>query len=164
MRLAFLLVAVLCGRAWAALDYARFAPPAGDYALDYPASWKRSFGLQALFLQPPAHSDASVRVSIERFPVGKDSPATPADFIKGLMAQVGRIKRLDSRAPVMISGVKAERIVLTETTAHPASEVFLIVPRGKSYYVVSMTGAGPAFAGTLPEFQRLTDSLRFPAR
>lgn len=165
MRLTLALLAIVsCGPGWAALDYARFAHPAGDYALEYPSNWKKSFGLQALFLQPPGHSDASIRVSVERYPVGQNSPATPADFIKALMTQVGRIKRLDSRGPVLVSGVKGERLALTETTAHPSSEVFLVVPRGKSYYVVSMTGAGPAFSGALPEFQRLTESLRFPVK
>ena len=171
MKYFLLLAAALAPTAaLAAIDMTRYAHPRGDYSLTYPSDWKRSTGLQALVVRPPGPAGKQSSVTLERYPLGKDSPATPQAFETALRADVGRIKKLDSEGGIIVDGRKARRVALTMTVTlktslgtplpGPRREVYLILPKeGEYYYVLKLVGVGAAFEQALPEFDRIAAGL-----
>lgn len=170
MRHLLLLAVLTAPTARAAIDSTRYAHPKGDYSLTYPSDWKRSVGLQALVVRPPGPSGKQVSVTLESYPQGKDSPATPELFETGLKADVGRIKKLDSEGPATAAGRKARRLALTttavlktsygETLPGPRRELYLILPKeGPRFFVLKLVGVGAAFEQALPEFDRIAAGL-----
>ena len=167
MRYLLLLAAALApAAALAAIDSTRYAHPGGAYALTYPSDWKRTMGLQALVVRPPGPAGKQASVTLERYPLGKDSPATPQGFETALRVDVGRIKKLDSEGEATVAGRKARRVALTMTAnlktslgtplPGPRREVYLILPKeGDYYYVLKLVGVGAAFDAALPEFDRI---------
>jgi hypothetical protein len=146
-----------CATAWAAIDYARFAHPAGDYVLEYPSHWKRSVALQEVNLHPPGKEADSVVISFSRFPVGISSPKTPQDFIARLKDPVGRIKKLDAEETVALKGAYGQKL------PGPVKEIHLVLPQEGFYYALSLRGIGKAFEKALPEFERLGKTLKLKA-
>ena len=114
LRLAFLLVTA-AAPAWGAISYSRFAHPKGDYLLEFPSDWRRSAGMEALWLRPPDREGSDVKIGLRLHPTFKSDAATPKDFIASLLSAVGEIKKLDSRSESTVAGRKAERLALTET-------------------------------------------------
>ena len=154
----------------AAIDSTRYAHPHGDYTLTYPSDWKRSMGLQALLVRPPGPAGRDASVTLESYPLGKDSPATPESFEADLRADVGRIKKLDSEGTAMVAGRKARRLALTTTAVlktsygvplpGPRRELHLIFPKeGGRFYVLKLVGVGAAFEQAVPEFDRIAAGL-----
>jgi len=171
MKYFLLLTAALAPASWSAsIDSTRYAHPRGDYALTYPSDWKRSMGLQAVLVRPPGAAGRQVSVTFERYPLGKDSPATPQGFETELRADVGRIKKLDSEGPATVAGRKARRLALTTTAVlkdsygsplpGPRRELYMILPKeGDYYYVLKLVGVGAAFEQAVPEFDRIAAGL-----
>ncbi len=172
MRCLFLSLAVLSlvGASQGAIAYTRFIHPKGDYVIEYPSNWKKSYGLQTVSLRPPGRDGKKARISLGRYPLGKATPPGPEDFERELLTQVGKLKKLDSQAALELSGRKGRRLALTETVeltgqygqrlAGPLREVYIILPLDASaYYVLKLEGIGEAFAGALPEFERLAQKL-----
>jgi hypothetical protein len=171
MKYLLLLAAALVPAAvMAAIDSTRYAHPRGDYSLTYPSDWKRSMGLQALLVRPPGPSGKQVSITLESYPLGKDSPATPEIFEKELRADVGRVKKLDSEGTATVAGRQARRLALTMTgvlkTSYgvplpgPRRELYLILPKeGERFYVLKLIGVGAAFEQSLPEFDRIAAGL-----
>jgi hypothetical protein len=167
------LLLALVSPAWCALDYSRWAHPAGDYVIEYPSDWKRSIAMQAVNLQPPGRAGDLVVVSFERYPLGKGSPAKPKDYIKALLDPVGLTKKLDSRGAATVAGIKADKISLEETKEikgeygqklpGPMKEIHLIVPHKGFYYVLSLRGVGQAYDEAVPEFDRMSQTLKLGA-
>jgi hypothetical protein len=176
MRRSLLTLLALCTAASAssAIGYSRFAHPKGDYAVEYPSDWKKTFGMQALRLAPPGEEGKTVKATIERYPFGKDSPATLEDFAKGLMEQTPAVKKLDSDAPADVAGRKARRLAFTETAAlrtkqgdklaGPMREIYILVPTAGAYYVLKLAGIGKAFEKALPEFEHLVKTAQFEVK
>ena len=160
--------------AWAAIGYSKFVHPKGDYAVEYPSNWKKSYGLQALRLTPPGREGERVKLTIERYPLGKNSPATPEAFAKDLMDQVPGIKKLDSDTAEELGGRKARKLAFTETAdlrgktgdklPGPMKEIYLLVPVANSYYVLKLAGIGEAFQKALPEFEHLVKTAQFEVK
>lgn len=173
MRPIFFMTLLLSAPAWSAIAYSHFAHPKGDYLIEYPADWKRSYGIQTFSLRPPGQADATVKVSLELYPYGKNSPQTPDLYIAELIEPVGRIKRLDSRQTIIIAGIKTERLAFTETVElkgkygekilGPLSEVYLVLPLKDCYYVLKLQGVGESFKKALPEFERIAQKLQVKA-
>ena len=171
MKFFFFLTALLApAAAFAAIDTTRYAHPRGEYALSYPSDWKRSMGLQALLMRPPGPTGRQVSVTLERYPLGKGSPATPQGFETELRADVGKIKKLDEEGAATVDGRKARRVGLTTTAAlktsygvplpGPRRELYLILPKeGEYYYVLKLVGVGAAFEQAVPEFDRIASGL-----
>ena len=158
----------------AAIAYTRFEHPKGDYVIEYPSDWNKSYGLQAVSLRPPGLAGKTARVSLERYPLGKNTPAKPDDFEKELLSQVGTLKKLDSQSSVDMAGRKARRLVLRETAAIPGRqgqhlagplrEIYVILPFGAAaYYVLKLEGIGEAFTKALPEFDLMARKLTLAA-
>lgn len=153
----------------AALSYQRFVHPRRDYAIEYPSDWKRSVGIETLKLRPPGRAGQSLRLSIEKRPLGSREPATPAAFIDDLLKRARHVRRLESRDTVKVSGRDAERLVLTETAPlrdglgtplrGPVTEVIVVVPFGKSFYALRLIGAGSDLPVARREFDRLVAGL-----
>lgn len=168
---AALLAALPCA---AALSYTRWAHPKGDYALEYPADWKRSVGLETLILHPPGRAGKLTTVTVEKHPLGKKEASTPASFVDQLLKDAQGLRRLDSRDAVKVAGKDAERLVFTETTPlkgklgtmlpGPMTEVVVVVPLAKGFYALRMSGVGADFASARPEFDRLAAGLRLGAK
>lgn len=176
MRHLLLAMAVLplASAARGAIAYTRFAHPKGDYVIEYPSNWKKSYGLQTVSLRPPGLDGKKAKVSLGRYPLGKGTPVKPEDFEKELLAQVGTLKRLDSQTSIDFAGHKVHRLALTETVAltgsygrrltGPLQEVYVILPVDNSaYYVLKLEGIGDAFAIVLPEFDLITQKLTLAA-
>lgn len=170
---AVLLTAAAAGSAAAALDYTRWSHPKGDYSLEYPSDWKRSVGLETLILHPPGRNGKLLSLNVEKHPLNRKEAATPAAFVDELLKDAQGLRRLDSRDTVKVAGRDAERLVLTETKPlkgklgtmlpGPMSEVVVVVPFGKGFYAVRMTGVGGDFAAARPEFDRLVAGLKLGA-
>lgn len=153
-----------------ALSYERFRHPQGDYVVAYPSDWKRSVGIETLKLRPDGAAGKLVRVSIEKHPFGSKEAATPEAFIAEMLTSAEGFKRLDARDTIKVSGKDAERLVLTETTAlkgtlgtllpGPMTEVVVVVPFGKGFYALRLTGTGGGLAAARPEFDRLVAGLK----
>jgi len=171
MRYLLILAASLSpAAAVAAIDSTRYAHPRGDYALTYPSDWKRSMGLQALLVRPPGQAGKQVSVTLESYPLGKDSPATPELFEQNMKADVGRIKKLDSEGSATVAGRQARRLALTTTAVlktsygaalpGPRRELYLILPKeGDRFFVLKLVGVGAAFEAALPEFDHIAAGL-----
>ncbi|HAH07046.1 MAG TPA: hypothetical protein DCM05_11065 [Elusimicrobia bacterium] len=176
MRRSSLALLTFCAAAsaWAAIGYARFAHPKGDYAVEYPSDWKKSYGIQALRLAPPGKAGEQVKLTLERYPFGKESPATMADFARSLLEQVPSLKKLDSDVAADVAGRKARRLAFTETAtlrtkqgdrlAGPMREVVLLVPVAKGWYVVKLAGLGREYDKALPEFEHLVKTAQFEVK
>ncbi|MBI3564975.1 MAG: hypothetical protein HY079_07260 [Elusimicrobia bacterium] len=168
--LAVLAAAAAALPAAAALSYTRWAHPKGDYALEYPADWKRSVGLETLILHPAGRSGKLTTLTVEKHPLGKAEAATPAAFVDQLLKDAQGLRRLDSRDTVKVGGKDAERLVLTETTPlkgklgtmlpGPMTEVVVVVPLAKGFYALRMSAVGGEFASARPEFDRLVAGLK----
>lgn len=173
MKRLLLSLLLLCAvPASAAILYSRFSHPTGDYVIEYPAHWKRSLGLQAVYLHPAGKLAPQALISLERYPLGKDSPRTPEDFEKDLRKDLGFVKKLESEGSKEISGVRARRLVMTMTDdSRPVrdpsggryKEIVVILPlRGGFYYVLKLAGVGRGFEKALPEFEKIIGRLRLP--
>lgn len=157
-----------------AIGYSRFVHPSSDYVLEYPADWKVSIGLQLIDLSPPGRDAERVMVSLERHPFGKDSPPTAEAYINELISLDGILKRLESRKAMTVAGRQAERLIFTELGPRkdesgqalpgPLLETYIVIPSGKSYYVLMLRGMGEAYSKALPEFERIAQRLRLGAR
>ncbi len=169
-----LTVLTLAAPAWSTIAYSRFTHPKGDYVIEYPSNWNKSYGLQTVSLRPPGLDGKTARVSLERYPLGKNTPAKPEDFEKELLSQVGTLKKLESQASVDMAGRKARRLSLSETSAIPGRqgqhlagplrEIYFILPfSGTAYYVLKLEGIGEAFAKALPEFDLMARKLTLAA-
>ena len=121
-------------------------------------------------MRPPGPTGKQVSVTLERYPLGKGSPATPASLEKELRADVGRIKKLDAEGTATVAGRKARRLALTttavlktsygETLPGPRRELYLILPKeGEYFYVLKLIGVGTAFEQAVPEFDRIAAGL-----
>lgn len=153
-----------------ALSYERFSHPKGDYVVEYPADWKRSVGLETLKLRPAGAAGKLLRVSIEKHPLGSKDPAAPASYVADLLKSAEGLRRLDARETIKVSGKDAERLTLTETLAlkgklgtrlpGPMTEVVVVVPFGKGFYALRLTGMGADLAAARPEFDRLVAGLK----
>lgn len=169
--LAALLLAAAPARA--AIGYSQFKHPRGDYAFEFPADWKRSVGLQTLTLRPPGKKGELVRLSVERLPISRAEPQSASEYLTGLTNPGSRLKKVESRATVTAAGRPAERVALVETAEltgphgevlpGPLREVHVVVPDGKAYYVLELSGVDPEFSKALPEFERLVAGFRLGA-
>lgn len=158
----------------AALSYERFAHPKGDYSLEYPSGWKRSVGMETLRLHPAGAAGKLLTLTVEKHPLNKKEAATPAGFIDQLLKDAQGLRHLDSRDTIKVSGKDAERLQFTETTplkgkmgtmlAGPMTEVVVVVPFGKGFYAVRMTGIGADFASARPEYDHLVSGLTLGAK
>lgn len=167
------LLAALSAHAEAAIGYRNFSPPGGGYAVEYPADWKLSYGLQAIGLQAPGKEGALAKIYLELYPLGKGSPATPEKFVDQLLKKSGSLKKVESRSETKVAGKTAQRLVLVETRPlkgdygqvlpGPMKEVYLLIPAAKKYYVLRLEGIGKAFEKSLPEFERMAGSLQLMA-
>lgn len=167
LTLAILAASVL--PAFAATATHRFVHPQGDYALEYPSSWKRSVGMEMLKLRPSGAAGKLVRISIEKHPLGAKDPATPSAFIADLLKNAQGLRRLDARDTVRVSGKDAERLTLTETMElkdesdrklpGPLTEVVIVVAFQKGCYVLRLSGMGADLASVRPTFNRLVSSF-----
>jgi hypothetical protein len=170
LRLLLSLALGVAAPASAALSYQRFAHPKGDYTLEYPADWKRSVGIETLKLSPPGRTGKLLRLSVEKHPLGRGEAATPSAYIDGLLKDAQGLRSLDSRDTIKVAGRDAERLVLTDTTplagklgtrlAGPMTEIVVVVPLGKGFYALRMTGVGDDFAAARPEFDRLVAGFK----
>ncbi len=166
----FLALLLVSAPAWSAVGYSRFAHPRGDYALEYPSDWKRTFGIEALVMRPPGKSGENARVSLEGYPIDKKSPKDARAFAERLLAEAQKLKKVESDASATVDGVAARRITLIETVAPkgsygqklpgPLREVYVIVPAGGHYFVARLAGVGDTFARAAPEFDRIVGSLK----
>ncbi|MBI3550695.1 MAG: hypothetical protein HY078_16790 [Elusimicrobia bacterium] len=169
-RLALFVLIAAPSLASAAIIYSKFSHPTGDYILEYPSHWRRSLGLQAVYLHPWGKLGPNALISLERYPLGKGSPQTPADFEKDVRKDVGIIKKLLSEGTIEISGVKARRLALMMSAdvrkrgkgdMGPYREVMLILPtRGEFFYVLKLAGVGQGFEKAQPEFEKIAKRLK----
>ncbi|MBI5624255.1 MAG: hypothetical protein HY924_10780 [Elusimicrobia bacterium] len=168
MKTPLLAVLLLALPAAAAVDYAKYQHPKGDFVLEYPSDWKRYFGMQTVWLEPPAR-ESRAKVGLELHPYGKET-AKAAEFAEQLMKAVGEIKKLDTRAQAKVGGFPAERLAFTETLERkgpygqkmpgPMQEVFYVVPVAADwFYVLKLQGIGEPFKKALPEFERMAQKL-----
>lgn len=170
MKLLLLAVLLLPGAARAAISYSKFSHPKGDFVLEYPADWKRTFGLEAVIVRPPGKPGESARVSLEGYPIDKKSPPTADAFAQSLLDGAKGLKKVEADAATTVSGKKARRIQLIETAElkgayntklpGPLREVYLIVPDGEKYFVLKLAGVGQPYLKALPEFERIASSLK----
>ena len=168
---AFLLTAALPLRA--ALDYTRYEHPRGDYSVEYPSNWKLSYGIQTVWFRPVARKDVVAKTSMARYPINKNDPVTPKDFLARIKKNAAPIKKVTAERDLTVSGLAATRLELTETVQlsrrhqplpGPLREVYVVLPRGGDYYVLKLEGIGAAFEEALPEFERMVGTLRLPAK
>jgi hypothetical protein len=165
----FLIGLVAASPCFGALSYERFAHPKGDYVLDFPSDWKRSVGMETLHLRPSGIAGKLVEVSVEKHPLGREA-ATPAEFIAALLKDAKGLRRLDARDSIQVSGRDAERLTLTETRVlkgaynttlpGPMTETVVVVPFGKSFYVLRLRGVGHDLVAARPEFERLVSGFK----
>lgn len=165
MRNAFIvLLAAAAGATAAGIDSARFSPPAGDYAIEYPSAWRKSFGMRTLWLKPPGLDGKQLRFRLEEH----DGDAKA--FAEGLAAKASAVRKLDSRTEAAVAGTKASRLEFVETVPlksrfggplpGPAREVFYVVPRQKGFLVLAWEGFGEGFRRRLPELEKIVASLK----
>ncbi|MBI4677828.1 MAG: hypothetical protein HY748_09625 [Elusimicrobia bacterium] len=168
MRTIFLAALSLACASWGAIGYTRYAQPKGDYVIEYPSDWRRSYGMQTVWLEPPGAS-SKVKVGLELHPYGKEA-ALPEGYIAELMEKVDVVKKLDSRGEAEVAGRKAEKLAFTEVIEHkgrfgeklpgPLREIHYVVPfSGKWFYVLKIQGIGETYDRALPEFERLAQKL-----
>jgi hypothetical protein len=168
--LAVLFLAAPCR---AAVDYTQYKHPKGDFVLEYPSDWKRYYGMQTVWLEPPSRESRAV-IGLELHPYGKAEARTAAEFTAEMMKGEGAIKKLDSKAEAKVGSLKAERLAFTETIERkgafgqkmpgPMQEVFFVVPVGKEwFYVLKLRGIGEPFQKVLPEFERIAQKLELKA-
>lgn len=167
------LLAALALPASAAISYARFAHPRGEFALEYPSDWKRSVGVRTLHLRPKGRAGELVRVSVEQFPLAKSDPKTAAEYTASLLKSAEGLKKVESRAAVKVAGRDAEKIVLIETAElkgklgtklpGPMREEVVIVPAEGGYLVLKLTGMGGGLPAARAEFERLVSGVTLGA-
>lgn len=169
-----LLAILLSGVGSAAIDHARFRHPAGDYALEYPARWKRSAGIQTLLLRPAGAAGDRTRVSLERYPVNRGDPRSAEQYVGATMESLGGISKLERDETVSVAGVDARRLWLSETVKlrgaygealpGPLRSVIAIIPSADKFFVLKLEAIGKDFDATLPAFEAIARSLRIPAK
>lgn len=160
--------ALLClwalSAAAAGMGLERFSPPAGDYSIEHPSSWRRSFGRSTLGLRPPGQDGKALRFRLEEH--DGDAPT----FVEGLASQATAVKTLASRTQLQVAGRAASRLEFIETVPlksrlggplpGPAREVFYVVPRRKGFLVLAWEGFGEGCRRRLPELEAIVASLK----
>jgi len=133
----------------------------GDYAFEIPSDWTRIAGVNAETLTPPGADGRYVRVTLDRYPSGPQSPQTPAAYESALMAAASGTKELQSRRRIKISGKLSVRLAFV-ATAPPMREIYVIIPFSKDYYyVLRFGGIGKSFAAAKPQFEQILSGLQF---
>ncbi len=160
----FVLLAAATTATAAGIDSTRFSPPAGDYSIEYPSAWRKSFGMRTLWLRPPGQDGKQLRFRLEEH----DGDAKA--FVEGLAAKSTVVKKLDSRTEATIAGLKASRLEFIETVPlksrfggplpGPAREVFYVVPREKGFLVLAWEGFGEGSRRRLSELEKIVASLK----
>lgn len=158
------LLAAAAAASAAGIDSTRFSPPAGDYSIEYPSAWRKSFGMRTLWLKPPGQDGKQLRFRLEEH----DGDAKA--FAESLEAKSSEIKKLDSRAEAAVAGLKTSRLEFVETVPlksrfggplpGPAREVFYVVPRQKGFLVLAWEGFGEGARRRLPELEKIVASLK----
>jgi hypothetical protein len=163
---------VLAAPGWAAVDYAKYKHPKGDFVLEYPSDWKRYYGMQTLWLEPPAR-ESRAKVGLELHPYGKET-SRASEYTAELVKAAEELKKLDSRAEAKVGGLAAERLAFTETLERkgaygqkmpgPIQEVLYVVPVAPEwFYVLKLQGIGEPFVKALPEFERMAQKVLLKA-
>lgn len=162
------LLAAAAAASAAGIDSARFSPPAGDYSVEYPSAWRKSFGMRTLGLRPPGQDGKQLRFRLEEH----DGDAKA--FVEGLAAKASAVKKLDARTEATVAGLKASRLEFVETVPlksrvggplpGPAREVFYVVPREKGFLVLAWEGFGEGARRRLPELEKIVASLKLSPR
>ena len=166
-----LLVLALAVSTSASIGYSSWKHPHGEYSIEYPSDWKRSLGIHTVSLRPSGRRGGDAKISVEKHPIDKRSPATAEAYAKELRGRAGKVRAIESDAEIAFAGGKARRIALKEIIelkgqygeklAGPLRELHLVVPRQSGFYVLKLEAIGPEFDKALPEFDRLVSSLRF---
>lgn len=156
---------------FAAIAYETFSHPGGDYSFEYPADWKQTFGMEAVHLAAPGVNGRLCRIGIERYPLGVKDPQTPALFIDDAMQFTPAVRKLAARDTIKVSGRDVERLIFIDTVRlkgpkgtilpGPKTEVDVIVPQKKGYYVLSLIATGSELASARREFDRLVAGIHF---
>ncbi|MBI5209369.1 MAG: hypothetical protein HY927_05280 [Elusimicrobia bacterium] len=169
MKTILLALLALGAWSWGAIGYSKYAHPRGEFLLEYPSDWKRDYGMQTVWLQPPGR-DIHVKVALELHPYGRKEAATPSAFVDELMQAVGTVKKLDAREEAKVAGRKADKLSFTETIEPkgqygqrlpgPLQQVYYVVPVAPEwFYVLKIEGIGEPFRKTLPEFDRIAQKV-----
>lgn len=158
------LLAAAAAASAAGIDSTRFSPPAGDYSIEYPSAWRKSFGMKTLGLRPPGQDGKQLRFRLEEH----DGDAKA--FVEALAAKASDVKKLDSRTETTVAGLKAARLEFVEAVPlksrvggplpGPAREVFYVVPREKGFLVLAWEGFGEGARRRLPELEKIVASLK----
>lgn len=166
-----LLVFAFAASAVASIGYSSWRHPHGEYSIEYPSDWKRSLGIHTVSLRPSGRRGGDAKVSVEKHPIDKRSPATAEAYAKELRARAGKVRAIESDAEIPFADGKARRISLKESVelkgqygeklAGPLRELHLIIPRKSGFYVLKLEALGAEYDKALPEFDRLVQSLRF---
>ena len=164
----FVLVAVAATASATGIDSTRLSPPAGDYSIEYPSAWRKSFGRRTILLRPPGQDGKQLRFRLEEH----DGDAKA--FAEGLAAKSSTVKKLDSRTEATVAELKASRLEFVETVPlksrfggplpGPAREVFYVVPRGKGFLVLAWEGFGEGARRRLPELEKIVTTLKLSPR
>lgn len=159
-----LLVLFASAAAAAGIDSARFSPPAGDYAIEYPSAWHKSFGMRTLWLKPPGQDGKQLRLRLE------EHDGDVKAFVEGLAAKATDVKKLDARTEATVAGRKSSRLEFVETVPlkgrfggplpGPAREVFYVVPREKGFLVLAWEGFGEGARRRQTELEKIVASLK----
>lgn len=167
MKSALLALVAVAAASAAGIDSKRFSPPAGDYAIEYPSAWQKSFGRRTLGLRPPGQDGKQLKLRLE------EHDGDAKTFVDTLAAKASAVKKLDSRKTASIGGLAADRLEFVETVPlrsrvggplpGPAHEVFYVVPREKGFLVLAWEGFGEGLRRRQPELESIASSLKLTA-
>jgi hypothetical protein len=170
VRITLCWIASAAGMASGATAYERFEHPKGDYALDCPSRWERSYGLQTLNLKPVG---GQTRLSIGLYPRKWEGPGMPKNFAADALERAKGLGRMDLRDTIKVSGRDAQRLIWTETVepkdqagnklAGPRAEAIVVVPYGKRFYVLRLAAIGDEFTRNREQFDRTVSSFQLAA-